>query len=52
MIHVFRIMPKGNLKLPMHIVTQKRAFRGFFEGLKMAQVGYNWEGTVAPMLIE
>ena len=27
-------------------------FRGFFEGLKMAQVEYNWKGTVASMLIE
>ena len=35
-----------------HIVTRKRAFRGFIEGVKMAQVGYNWKGTVAPMLIE
>ena len=26
--------------------------RGFFEGVKMAQVGYNWKGTVAPVLIE
>ena len=23
-----------------HIVIQKRAIRGFYEGLKMAQVGY------------
>ena len=35
-----------------HIVTGKREFQGFFEGVKMAQVGYNWKGTVAPMLIE
>ena len=39
-------------KLHTHNVTQKREFRGFFEGLKMAQVGYNWKGTVAPVLIE
>ena len=35
-----------------HIVTQKRAFRGFFEGFKMAQVRFKWKVTVAPALIE
>ena len=52
MIDVFRIMPKVILKITPHIVTQKRTLQGFFEGLKMAQVGYNWKGTVAPVLIE
>ena len=32
--------------------THINVFQGFFEGLKMAQVGYNWKGTVAPVLIE
>ena len=27
--------------------THISVFRGFFEGLQMAQVGYNWKGTVA-----
>ena len=43
-----------NFKLQSPHVIERRSnvFRGFFGGLKMAQVGYNWKGTVAPVLIE
>ena len=51
MIHVFRIEPKVILKIT-HAQCDSKEFRGFFEGLKMAQVGYNWKGTVAPVLLE
>ena len=33
-------------------MTQKRAFPRFFEGLKMAEVGYKWKSTVTPVVIE
>ena len=30
----------------------KESVSKFFEGLKMAEVGYNWKGTAAPVVIE
>ena len=52
MIHVFRIMPKVIFKITHAQCDSKESDSRFFEGLKMAQVGCNWKGTVAPVLIE
>ena len=39
----------GSTWLPnrQNIATQKRAFPGFSEGLKMTELGFKWKGTAA-----